>query len=103
VIAVSFLPLLTLEAQEDRLFKPLAYTKSLAMIVAAVLAITLDPALHLLFTRVRRLISVPYGYRGRPAPCWWAGFIPNRNTRSAARSSAGTNRWCVFPCAASAW
>ena len=43
VIAVSFLPVLTLEAQEGRLFKPLAYTKNLAMIVAAVLAITLDP------------------------------------------------------------
>jgi copper/silver efflux system protein len=52
VIAVSFLPLLTLEAQEGRLFKPLAYTKSLAMIVAAVLAVTLDPALRLLFTRI---------------------------------------------------
>ena len=44
VIAVSFLPVLTLEAQEGRLFKPLAYTKNFAMIVAAVLAITLDPA-----------------------------------------------------------
>jgi copper/silver efflux system protein len=43
VIAVSFLPVLTLEAQEGRLFKPLAYTKNFAMIVAAVLAITLDP------------------------------------------------------------
>jgi len=51
---VSFLPVLTLEAQEGRLFKPLAYTKTLAMIVAACLAITLDPALRLLFTRVRR-------------------------------------------------
>jgi hypothetical protein len=40
VIAVSFLPVLTLEAQEGRLFKPLAYTKNLTMIVAAVLAIT---------------------------------------------------------------
>jgi len=47
VIAVSFLPVLTLEAQEGRLFKPLAYTKTLAMIVAAVLAITLDPALRM--------------------------------------------------------
>ena len=46
VIAVSFLPVLTLEAQEGRLFKPLAYTKTLAMLVAAVLAITLDPALR---------------------------------------------------------
>jgi Cu(I)/Ag(I) efflux system membrane protein CusA/SilA len=53
VIAVSFLPVLTLEAQEGRLFKPLAYTKNLSMIVAAVLAITLDPALRLLFTHLR--------------------------------------------------
>jgi len=53
VIAVSFLPVLTLEAQEGRLFKPLAYTKTLAMIVAAGLAITLDPALRVLFTRLR--------------------------------------------------
>jgi copper/silver efflux system protein len=53
VIAVSFLPVLTLEAQEGRLFKPLAYTKTLAMIVAALLTITLDPALRLSFTRVR--------------------------------------------------
>ena len=51
VIAVSFLPVLTLEAQEGRLFKPLAYTKNFSMIVAAVLAITLDPALRLLFFR----------------------------------------------------
>ena len=53
VIAVSFLPVLTLEAQEGRLFKPLAYTKNLSMFVAALLAITLDPALRLLFTHLR--------------------------------------------------
>ncbi len=53
VIAVSFLPVLTLEAQEGRMFKPLAYTKTLAMVVAAVLAITLDPALRLLLTNVK--------------------------------------------------
>ena len=53
LIAVSFLPVLTLEAQEGRLFKPLAYTKTLCMLVAAVLAITLDPALRLLFARVK--------------------------------------------------
>jgi Cu(I)/Ag(I) efflux system membrane protein CusA/SilA len=52
VIAVSFLPVLTLEAQEGRLFKPLAYTKNFSMIVAAVLAITLDPAMRLLFTHM---------------------------------------------------
>jgi len=53
VIAVSFLPVLTLEAQEGRLFKPLAYTKNLSMIIAAVLAITLDPALRLFFTHMK--------------------------------------------------
>jgi len=53
VIAVSFVPIITLEAQEGRLFKPLAYTKNLAMIIAAVLAITLDPALRLFLTRMK--------------------------------------------------
>lgn len=52
VIAVSFLPVLTLEAQEGRLFKPLAYTKNFSMIIAAILAITLDPALRLFFTHL---------------------------------------------------
>jgi Cu(I)/Ag(I) efflux system membrane protein CusA/SilA len=54
VMAVSFLPILTLEAEEGRLFRPLAYTKSLCILVAAIAAITLDPALRLIFTRVRR-------------------------------------------------
>jgi copper/silver efflux system protein len=53
VIAVSFIPVFALEAQEGRLFKPLAYTKTLGMIVAAVLAITLDPALRLTFTHLK--------------------------------------------------
>jgi copper/silver efflux system protein len=59
VIAVSFLPVLTLEAQEGRLFKPLAYTKTLSMAIAAVLAITLDPALRLLFTRRKKFDFQP--------------------------------------------
>ncbi|MBV8207578.1 MAG: efflux RND transporter permease subunit [Acidobacteria bacterium] len=59
VLAVSFLPVLTLEAQEGRMFKPLALTKSMAMVVAALLAITLDPALRLLLTRVRRFEFQP--------------------------------------------
>jgi Cu(I)/Ag(I) efflux system membrane protein CusA/SilA len=54
VIAISFLPVLTLEAEEGRLFKPLAYAKSLAMLIAAGMAITLDPALRLLLARVDR-------------------------------------------------
>jgi copper/silver efflux system protein len=59
VIAVSFLPVLTLEAQEGRLFRPLAYTKSLAILIAAILAITLDPALRMLFTRRRKFRFQP--------------------------------------------
>ncbi len=50
VIAVSFMPIFALEAQEGRLFKPLAFTKNFSMAIAAVLAITLDPAMRLLFT-----------------------------------------------------
>lgn len=52
VIAVSFIPVFTLVDQEGRLFKPLAYSKNLAMAIAAFLAITLDPAVRMLFTRM---------------------------------------------------
>ena len=56
VIAVSFLPVLTLEAQEGRLFRPLAYTKNFSMIVAALLAITLVPAaMRAMFTRMKNV------------------------------------------------
>jgi Cu(I)/Ag(I) efflux system membrane protein CusA/SilA len=54
VLAVSFLPVLALEDQEGRLFTPLAYTKTLALVVAAFLAVTLDPALRVTLTHLRR-------------------------------------------------
>jgi Cu(I)/Ag(I) efflux system membrane protein CusA/SilA len=53
IITVSFLPIFTLEAQEGRLFKPLAYTKTFAMAAAALLSVTLVPALMVLFVRGR--------------------------------------------------
>jgi Cu(I)/Ag(I) efflux system membrane protein CusA/SilA len=53
IITVSFLPIFTLEAQEGRLFKPLAFTKTFAMAAAALLSVTLVPALMLLFVRGR--------------------------------------------------
>ena len=53
IITVSFLPIFALEAQEGRMFKPLAYTKTFAMAAAAVLSVTLVPALMLLFVRGR--------------------------------------------------
>src|SRR5438128_1386749 len=53
IITVSFLPIFALEAQEGRLFKPLAYTKTFAMAAAALLSVTLVPALMMLFVRGR--------------------------------------------------
>jgi len=74
VIAAAFLPVLTLEAQEGRLFKPLAYTKTLAMVVAAILAVTLDPALRLLFTRLHPFAFRP-GWLRRAADAILVGTI----------------------------
>jgi Cu(I)/Ag(I) efflux system membrane protein CusA/SilA len=55
IITVSFLPIFALEAQEGRLFKPLAYTKTFAMAAAALLSVTLVPALMILFVRGRTM------------------------------------------------
>jgi copper/silver efflux system protein len=51
IITVSFMPIFTLEAQEGRLFGPLAYTKTFSMAAAALLSITLVPVLMILFVR----------------------------------------------------
>ncbi|MBA3016203.1 MAG: efflux RND transporter permease subunit [Desulfobulbaceae bacterium] len=59
IIAVSFLPVFVLVDQEGRLFKPLAYSKTLAMALAAILAITLDPALRMLFARIDPFVFKP--------------------------------------------
>jgi Cu(I)/Ag(I) efflux system membrane protein CusA/SilA len=61
VIAVAFLPVFTLVDQEGRLFRPLAYSKNLAMAIAAFLAVTLDPAMRMLFARAE-----PFRFRPRP-------------------------------------
>ena len=53
IITVSFLPIFALEAQEGRMFKPLAFTKTFSMAAAALLSVTLVPALMLLFVRGR--------------------------------------------------
>ena len=69
VVAVAFLPIFTLVDQEGRLFKPLAYTKTLAMGIAAILALTLDPALRMLFTRMD-----PWTFRPRFAARLWSAI-----------------------------
>jgi Cu(I)/Ag(I) efflux system membrane protein CusA/SilA len=70
VIAVAFLPIFALEEQEGRLFKPLAYTKNLTMAIAAILAITLDPAVRMLFARMD----------WRPIRPKWLGWVVNQVT-----------------------
>src|SRR5437016_3485548 len=65
VIAVAFMPIFALQYQEGRLFKPLAFTKNFSMMIAAVLAITLDPALRLLFVKSRE-------FRFRPRWISWS-------------------------------
>ena len=66
VIAVSFMPIFALQYQEGRLFKPLAFTKNFSIAIAAVLAITLDPAVRLLFMR-----DQSFGFR----PRWLARMV----------------------------
>ncbi len=51
IITVSFMPIFTLESQEGRLFSPLAFTKTFAMAAAAILSITLVPALMVVCVR----------------------------------------------------
>ncbi|MGH9759620.1 MAG: efflux RND transporter permease subunit, partial [Blastocatellia bacterium] len=53
IITVSFLPVFTLQEQEGRLFKPLAYTKTFSMLFAALLSVTLAPALGAMLIRGR--------------------------------------------------
>jgi Cu(I)/Ag(I) efflux system membrane protein CusA/SilA len=68
VIAVAFLPIFALVEQEGRLFKPLALSKNLAMALAALLAVTLDPALRMLFAR-----ADPFTFRPR-----WLSWLATR-------------------------
>ena len=51
IITVSFMPIFTLESQEGRLFSPLAFTKTFSMAAAALLSVTLVPALMVIFVR----------------------------------------------------
>ena len=69
VIAVAFMPVFTLVDQEGRLFKPLAYSKNLAMAIAALLAVTLDPAMRMLFARAE-----PFRFKPRPV-AWLASAL----------------------------
>ena len=82
---VSFLPVFTMTAAEGKLFKPLAFTKTFALIASVIVALTiLPPAAHLLFTG--RIVSAPlrrlfYGGLALSGAVvaiglsWWAGLL----------------------------
>jgi Cu(I)/Ag(I) efflux system membrane protein CusA/SilA len=74
---VSFLPVFTMTAAEGKLFKPLAYTKTFALIASVIVALTIIPPFaHLLFTRGRRLgrslraLPIGLGAAGVAALAW---------------------------------
>jgi Cu(I)/Ag(I) efflux system membrane protein CusA/SilA len=75
VIAVSFMPVFTLEAQEGRLFKPLAFTKNFSMLFAAVIAVTLVPVLMQLFLKPARELRLGSRRLSRFVNFFWAGKI----------------------------
>ncbi|MGE3680187.1 MAG: efflux RND transporter permease subunit [Bdellovibrionales bacterium] len=68
VIAVAFIPIFTLVDQEGRLFRPLALSKNFAMAIAALLAITFDPAMRMMFARSEKFQT----------PKKWLNEIGNR-------------------------
>jgi Cu(I)/Ag(I) efflux system membrane protein CusA/SilA len=89
IIIISFVPVFMLESQEGRLFRPLAYTKTFAMTFAALLAITLVPALMTILIRgrhlraesrnpVSRVLSAVYSPVLRTALRWkWTTLVIN--------------------------
>jgi Cu(I)/Ag(I) efflux system membrane protein CusA/SilA len=89
---------LALEAQEGRLFKPLAYTKTLAMVVAAILAITLDPALRLTLTHLREFRFRPR-WLARATNAVFVGHIQQEErhpiSRVLVRSYEPVVRWSL--------
>ena len=94
VIAVAFMPVFTLVDQEGRLFRPLAYSKNLAMAIAALLAVTLDPAMRMLFARVEP-------FRFRPKPLAWLAtqaFVGNYYSEERHPISRALHRIYEGPC-----
>ena len=91
VITVSFMPVFTLEAQEGRLFKPLAFTKTYAMAAAALLSVTLVPVLvgYWVRGRIRPAAETPVG-RVLGGAYWPVlGFVLKRRRWVMAAAVAG--------------
>ena len=84
---ISFLPVFTMVAAEGKLFKPLAFTKTFALIASIIVALTILPAVaHILFKKRKQISSSKWrmitatilattGVYVAAAFAWWAGFI----------------------------
>ncbi len=97
IITVSFVPVFTLEAQEGRMFSPLAYTKTYAMAASAILAITLVPVLMGYFIRGKILAE----NKNPINRVLIAGYIPV--LRLVLRHPKKTLGLALFSCAISLW
>ena len=75
VIAVSFMPIFTLQGQEGRLFKPLAFTKNFSMFFAAILAITLAPLLIQFFLKQSKSLNIKNNFLNKFVNFFWNGNI----------------------------
>ncbi len=85
VIAVSFLPIFTLQAQEGRLFRPLAFTKTFSMFFAALAAVTLVPVLMQLFLKPARELKLKPRWLAKPVNFLWAGKIYSEEEHPVSR------------------
>jgi Cu(I)/Ag(I) efflux system membrane protein CusA/SilA len=85
VIAVSFMPVFTLQAQEGRLFKPLAFTKNFSMLFAALVAVTLVPVLMQIFIRPAKGLARGPGWFRKPINFFIAGTIHSEEKHPVSR------------------
>ncbi|WP_414728716.1 efflux RND transporter permease subunit, partial [Zhongshania aliphaticivorans] len=97
IITVSFVPVFTLEAQEGRMFSPLAYTKTYAMAASAILAITLVPVLMGYFIRGKILAE----NKNPINRALIAGYLPV--LRQALQHPKKTLGFAVLACTISLW
>ena len=108
VIAIAFMPVFTLVDQEGRLFRPLAYSKNLAMAIAAILAITVDPAMRMLFARMDPFRFKPQWLAWMRHPGAGGQVLPRgeaSHQRPAARGSTSrpAGSCCATPRPPSPW
>lgn len=85
VIAIAFLPIMALEGQEGRLFKPLAFTKNFSMFFAAILAVTLGPVLVVRLLGEAKPVATASTRFNRIFNFFWVGRLHNEEHHPVSR------------------